>query len=63
MSVVEKVSAILEGFNRRDVDHLTPQQRKKLAWVLRSVADLADPPASPHQQSGILAQLEKERAP
>jgi hypothetical protein len=44
MSVVEKAAALLEGMNRRDLEHLTTQQRKKLAWVLRRIADLADPP-------------------
>lgn len=64
MLLIHKIDALLSGVTRRDVEHLNPAQRQRLAFVLRAIADLADPPykASPkpaksEARSGVLYAL------
>jgi hypothetical protein len=59
MLLVEKVSALLSGVSRRDIEHLRPAQRQRLAWVLRHIADLADPPKPAPPKEGVLADLHR----
>jgi hypothetical protein len=55
--IVEKVSALLTGVTRRDVEHLTPEQRRRLAFVLRSIAQLCDNVDAEAPKPGILRDL------
>ncbi len=58
MSIAEKVSAILEGLSRRDLETLKPEQRQRFAAALRRIAEIADPPALPARpRSGVLFDL------
>lgn len=61
--LIEKIDALLNGVTRNDVEHLRPAQRQRLAFVLRAIADMADPPTSRRatreelRKSGVLSQL------
>lgn len=62
MLLIHKIDALLSGVTRRDVEHLNPAQRQRLAFVLRSIADLADPPherflPKAEPRSGVLSDL------
>jgi hypothetical protein len=60
MLLVQKVDALLSGLTRKDVEHLSEPQRRKLAFLLRKIADLADPPAKPElPKSGVLSDLRR----
>ena len=56
MLIVEKIDALLNGVTRKDVEHLNPAQRRRLAAVLRHIAEMADPKPEP-PKSGVLADL------
>jgi hypothetical protein len=61
--LIEKVDALLNGVTRNDIEHLNPAQRRRLAAVLRHIANLADPPKVEAVRSGVLAVLrDGERA-
>lgn len=60
MLLIEKVDALLGGITRRDIEHLTSLQRRKLAWALRRIADIADPPEdtkTDNPRAGVLSAL------
>jgi hypothetical protein len=56
---VEKVEALLGTMTRQHVEKLPAAQRKRLAKLLRRVADMADPPRSV-PKSGVLSELDKD---
>jgi hypothetical protein len=61
--IVEKLDALLNGLTRRDIERLTPEQRKRLALALRRIADIADRPERAKPKVGVLYDLGRgERA-
>jgi hypothetical protein len=59
---IDKALALLTGITRNEVERLRPEQRKRLASVLRTIADLADPPRPPPKpRSGVLSELRHGR--
>ena len=59
MLLIEKIDALLAGVTRSEVEHLAPAQRQRLAFVLRHIANLADPPNADAPKAGILADLKR----
>jgi hypothetical protein len=60
--IVEKIDALLNGVTRKDIEHLRPAQRQRLAAVLRHIANLADPPQKPEEpKTGVLFDLRDGR--
>jgi hypothetical protein len=57
MLLIQKIDALLSGVTRQDVEHLNPAQRQRLAFVLRAIADLADPSHREHPKAGVLSDL------
>jgi hypothetical protein len=57
--IIEKVDALLSSVTRADIEHLAPAQRRRLAAVLRHIANLADPPKQEQPKSGVLADLRR----
>jgi hypothetical protein len=57
--IIEKVDALLSGVTRKDIEHLAPEQRRRLAAALRHIADLADPPKVEQPKAGVLADLHR----
>jgi hypothetical protein len=59
MSVDAYATALLEAVRRDGFDSMPPAKRRRLAEVLRYVADKADAPPPP--KSGVLADLRDSR--
>ena len=61
--LIDKLDALLNGITRRDIESLTPEQRKRLALALRRIADIADRPERAKPKVGVLYDLNRgERA-
>jgi hypothetical protein len=44
LSPIAKIDALLAGITKADIARMPPANRRRLAQVLRHIADLADPP-------------------
>ena len=44
MHLAEKAMALLDALRLEDIEALPPANRRRLAQVLRHIADIADPP-------------------
>jgi hypothetical protein len=60
MTIAAKVDALLASICRRDLDELSPAERRRFASLCRHAAALAEPPPTP-PKSGVLCELEAGR--
>jgi hypothetical protein len=58
--LIDKVDALLSGVTCKDVEHLNQEERRRLAAVLRHIANLADPPEHQPTKGGILLDCAKD---
>jgi hypothetical protein len=61
--LIDKVDALLSGVAPKDLEELNQEQRRRLAAVLRHIANLADSPEHQPPKSGILLDLRQGQRP
>jgi hypothetical protein len=64
MSLAEKITALLEGFGRRQIEGLSPVARRQLAAACQRVLADCNRAEAPRPKSGVLGVLgQGDRAP
>lgn len=61
MSLANRVTALLTGLTRNQVEAMPPVERQQLADQCRRIAALAEPPRNGEPKAGVLAQLQDGR--
>jgi hypothetical protein len=59
MSLANRVTALLTGLTRGQIDVMTPIERQQLADQCRRITALAEPPRDAEPKEGLLSNLNR----